>query len=322
MHNLKQLTPKRNANTFWNDMDNIKQILEKIGYTNLKDLGSEYQTLPLYRPSDNKTALAIQKNTGLWFDFVEKTGGNLAQLVQKTLKLQDYNEAKKILTDNGLEMEAKTEGYETLITMQKTFDKSMLNKLIQKHDYWRDRGISDNTIRAFNGGITFNGRLNNRYVFPILSAKDELVGFAGRILTNNTEYCKWKIIGKKTEWVFPNQAHDSIRCKKEVILCESIGDSLSLWEVGVKNVLVLFGTSLNPAIVTFLLKYDILKIKIGLNNDEKKNSVGNKAAQQIKEELEFYFDEEQIEIVTPKFKDFNDWLVQDREGLELFCKNL
>ena len=40
--------------------------------------------------------------------------------------------------------------------------------------------------------------------------------------------------------------------KKEVILVESIGDAMALYEQGIKNVLVMFGLSVNSHIINYL----------------------------------------------------------------------
>ena len=50
----------------------IKAILLELGYE-LQDRGTYWQTNALYRQGDNKTALQIYKNTGVWRDFVENT---------------------------------------------------------------------------------------------------------------------------------------------------------------------------------------------------------------------------------------------------------
>lgn len=116
------------------------------------------------------------------------------------------------------------------------------------------------------------------------------------------------------------QSYQYIKEKKQVVLVESIGDFLALYTVGIKNVLVLFGVSLSAAVIAFLLKHDVAKINICLNNDEEKNSVGNNAAKDIKKELQSYFDESQLNIINLPYKDINDWLLADKDGLEKFCK--
>lgn len=302
-------------------MNNIQAVLNKIGYTDLKDMGNEWRTRPLYRFSDNATSLVIKKDTGLWYDFSERIGGNLTQLVQRTLKLTSFDDAKKVLVDNNIDLEIKNKKYTSFITMQKTFDKNMLLKLINKHDYWVNRGISVEILKDFGGGITYNGRLTNRYVFPIFNEKTELVGFAGRILVNNPDFPKWKLIGQKSHWLYPLHINrQDIQEKKSVILVESIGDMLALFECGVRNVLVIFGVDLSEKMIEFFLKMDMQKIIVALNDDEGNGMVGNEAAIEIKEKLSNYFDEQQIEIVTPENKDFNEWLKKDKAGLESFLQ--
>lgn len=297
-------------------MESILKILNQIGYNDLKDCGQEWRTKPLYRHSDNHTSLVIKKETGLWYDFSERCGGSLLQLVQKTLNLKTFNEAKNVLKDHNIEIEKDDKKHVSFIMVQKTFSKDMLSRLNPKHDYWLKRGISEETIKKFNGGITFNGVMTNRYVFPIFNDKRELVGFSGRLLEINPNFPKWKLIGQKTQWVYPAQINRFvIQEKKEVILVESIGDMLSLYECGIENVLVTFGLDLGQKILQFLLKMDIQKITIALNNDEGNGLVANKAAIDMKDKLVKYFDEEQINVVTPPDKDFNEWLLSDKQSL-------
>jgi hypothetical protein len=87
-------------------MENLEQILNSIGYTSLKDLGLEYQTTPLYRDSNNATALVIRKSDGVFYDFVEKIGGSLAYLIQLTLKTTP-EDVQKILQNNNVVIEEK-----------------------------------------------------------------------------------------------------------------------------------------------------------------------------------------------------------------------
>ena len=53
--------------------EDFQGVLESIGY-NLIDCGDHWRTQALYRDGDNKTAVKIYKNTGVWMDFVESWG--------------------------------------------------------------------------------------------------------------------------------------------------------------------------------------------------------------------------------------------------------
>ena len=54
---------------------------------------------------------------------------------------------------------------------------------------------------------------------------------------------------------------------EEVILVESVGDAMALYEQGIKNVLVMFGLSVNGQIVNYLNSKSINQIFISTNND-------------------------------------------------------
>jgi hypothetical protein len=286
-------------------MKDVREVLESIGYTSLVDYGKQFSTRPLYRNSDNNTALTINKETGEWFDFVEKIGGPLEMLIERTMGITlspDFQQRLNTITGIA---QRKTE---IELVHIKSFNKKLLLKLNKDHAYWEKRGISKNTIEKFNGGVSTNGRMMNRYVFPIFSERNELIGFTGRYiwkLHSNTP--KWKHIGPKTTWIFPLINAQNILKKKEVILVESIGDMLSLYDKGVQNVLVTFGIKISPKLIEFLLKLDVHKIYIAFNNDKDNNLVGNKAANDAKIDLSSYFDPNQIQISLPATKnDFGE----------------
>ncbi len=81
---------------------------------------------------------------------------------------------------------------------------------------------------------------------------------------------------------------------------------LSLWDSGIKNVVVTFGLDVSVSIINFLLRYDIDKIHISFNNDQEGNSAGNMAAEKAKKKLLKYFDFGQVLISLPIKNDFGD----------------
>lgn len=284
----------------------VIDVLTKIGYINLQDFGKEYRTAPLYRPSDNNTSLCINKTTGQWYDFSARDGGSLLGLVKITMNLPSMKAAQAFLGDTTFAIEPTGQHRYELAEIKK-FDKDLLFKLRKDHSYWIRRKISERTIAIFEGGTTFNGRMCNRYVFPIFGEKNELIGFSGRMLNNNPDYPKWKHLGAKSNWCYPLKWNNEIlRTKREVILVESIGDMLALWEAGIKNTLVTFGLDISNNIIAFLLRIDVQKIFIAFNNDEGNNLVGNKAAHEGKLYLTHHFDPEQIIVTIPNQKDFGE----------------
>jgi hypothetical protein len=287
------------------DQVNIYQILTDLGYK-LKDCGKEYRARPLYRDSDNDTVLKIYKDTGHWFDFKENISGDFSSLVSMTLKLEDTNKAKEWLKNKNFAFYKPEPLEKPLLKSTKTFDIESLSKLENNHSYWMNRGVHQEQLIKFKGGIATTGKMKNRYVFPIFDIKNNIIGFSGRDITNKSKI-KWKHLGEKSEFLYPlflNQ--EAIKEQKEIFLIESIGDMLSLWQAGIKNTMVTFGTSLSLSILNYALKSDIKNIYISLNNDFNKNNAGNIAANKTYSRLLRYFDKDQIKIALPTKKDFGE----------------
>jgi DNA primase len=287
------------------DQVNVYQILIDLGYK-LKDCGKEYRTRPLYRDSDNDTVLKIYKDTGHWFDFKENISGDFSSLVGMTLKLEDPIKAKEWLKDKNFTFHQPKEASKPLLKSTKKFDLDLLSNLENDQSYWNKRGINDEILNEFKGGVGKAGKMKNRYVFPIFDIKNNIIGFSGRDVTNLSKI-KWKHLGEKNDFVYPLFLNsEAIETQKQAILVESIGDMLSLYQVGIKNVLVTFGTSLSLGILNYLLKIDIKKIYISLNNDSNKNNAGNIGAEKTYSRLKRYFDDKQLKIALPTKKDFGE----------------
>ena len=154
----------------------------------------------------------------------------------------------------------------------------------------------------------------DRYVFPIFNKKQQVVGFSGRDLKpekkEDSKFVrpKWKHIGDKSKWNYPLLNNVKIiREQKSIIIVESIGDMLSLWENNIKNTIVSFGVILSPNILGTLTRMDPDKIFISFNDDSSNSNAGNEAARVAKKKLLQFFDEDQITIKLPEeHNDFNE----------------
>jgi hypothetical protein len=287
------------------DEVNVYQILTDLGYK-LKDYGREYRTKPLYRESDNDTVLKIYKDSGHWFDFKENISGDFNSLVSMTLKLENPEKAKEWLKDKNFSFSRSFEPTKPLLKSTKKFDIEILENLELNHQYWNKRNITYETLTQFKGGIAKAGKMKNRYVFPIFDINNNIIGFSGRDITNLSKI-KWKHLGEKNDFLYPLFLNSNqIEMGKEIILVESIGDMLSLYQAGIKNVLVTFGTNLSLSILNYCLKTDMKKIYISLNNDSNKNNAGNIAAEKTYARLKRYFDDKQLKISLPTKKDFGE----------------
>jgi len=288
--------------------EDVKQILEQLGYK-LNDRGKEWRSKPLYRDSDNDTSLKINKFDGKWVDFARNESGSIDQLVEKTLSLS-YGSGKNWIRKNGISQSSSASAYKSEdITLDyiKFFDPSLLKKLTQDNKYWNSRGILDDTLRPFKGGLCFTGKMAGRYVFPIFDEDMRIRGFSGRSIYADNDI-KWKHIGKRSDWNYPLfLTKDYIQKEKECIIVESLGDGLSLWQAGIRNFIISFGLNSLEHICYALIKLDPSTIVIAFNNDligGNSRGAGNLAARNFKKTLETFFSKEQISVKLPNFNDF------------------
>ena len=60
---------------------------------------------------------------------------------------------------------------------------------------------------------------------------------------------------------------DAVKKKKEIILVESVGDVLNLYDHGIFNCLCTFGVDLSSTQACYLISLQLKKIVIAFNND-------------------------------------------------------
>ena len=287
----------------------IGEILSEMGY-DLLERGNNYRTKPLYRDSDSNDVLSIDKESGVWYDFKEKRGGKFEELVKLSLKQEDCTQTKEWLKTRMEQHTSMIEKKKPELKAVKKYPKELLLKLERNHSYWADRNIREETVEIFEGGIANVGQMANRYVFPIFNSQNDLVGFTGRYLKDipdDYNIPKWKHIGSVSYWCYPLKFNlKDIQEKKEIILVESVGDMLALWDADIRHVMVTFGLKISKAITLVLLRMDIQNIIISFNNDSRNNFAGNKAAKEEASKLRFHFDREQIKVMLPNKNDFGE----------------
>ena len=281
-------------------MSDIREVLLDLGYK-IQDHGREFRMSPLYRDSSSSSVLRVYKDTGWWTDFKENKAGPFEELVRISLGLSSIEKAREIILKKYKFTKAERE--EAKLEHVKQIPKYLIEDLVEDHSYWEGRGISKDTLTIFNGGKSIKDKLYGRYVFPIYNGNKKLVGVTGRDTTNKNPL-KWLHQGATSKWAYPLQVNFTIIQKaKEVILVESIGDMLALWEAGIKNTLVTFGLRISSHLVTCILKLNPDKIIIAFNNDEE-GGAGNKAAYKASKFLDRHFDEGVVKIKLPSKNDF------------------
>lgn len=295
-------------------MSDIKQILNNIGYDNLREDGKFWRTKPLYRESKNPTSLRIAKDTGFFQDFSANVSGNLEHLIAITLNIPNTKAREYTLNVD----KAPIADYREKIQFDSEVKEWDGLTLVANYNFYQNRGISKETQELFESKLCLSGKFNRRQVFPI-RVKGKLLGITGRAVIENP--LKWKKLGMTSKWVYPlHLTEEHIKKTRQLILIESIGDGMALWEAYVNNFLILFGVKLSPKVKAEIVRLNPKEIIIATNNDRDSSGAGNKAATQIKKELSAFFSEDNIKIILPKKNDFGS---QDLgENLEWAQKNL
>ncbi len=279
----------------------IRDILLTNGYP-VVESGDYINTAAMWRGGMDAKSVVIYYKDNHCIDFVDGSHFDIKKLVslitnQKTEELDSYFQKRNIVLPPP----------SPKIKQPKIFSDALIPELLPVYNYWTSRGISETVLKEIGGGVYLGkGIMKNKYVFPILNSKKQIVGLAGRDVTGNNGEYKWVLRGHKANWCYPAIINSSIiKEKRSVWLLESVGDLLSFYECGIKNCLVLFGTELNLAIINYLLKMNVDKIYLSTNDDSKKNSAGNNAAEKAQKRLTKYFSYSQVKIVIPKGG--NDW---------------
>ena len=275
-----------------------------------------------------KLSNAIRKRNNRLVVYNVLRGSIIGDSVSVRLTLKDEKQTIELLGNAKLEVPTVYTPKET-IEMERIYPPSSLERLFPNYHFYEKRKISEETQEAFQAGLAGVGKMYRRMVFPIYNEHGQIIGFSGRKVDADNNYPKWKHIGRRNNWVYPalntrTGVDEQIESTKEVVLVESIGDAMALYEQGIKNVLVIFGLSVNNNIINYLSGKSISHIFIATNNDE--NSDENRgfiAAVKSYIKLSNYFDLDRLIVKFPPkpYNDFGDaheggynldnWLTKD-----------
>lgn len=180
-------------------------------------------------------------------------------------------------------------------------------------EYIYSRGFDDLILDTFEIGFSPEGidepwnskrkDFAGRVIFPIRNKIGELVGWSGRLATDDPvlikKYNKWmhKLDFDKGFVLFNyNNAWEFIKESKELILVEGPWDVARLWSYGIYNVVAVMGSSLTPEQLTIAVS-SAIKIKVFLDPD----GAGQSGAKRICDQLMRYVDT--YTVTAPNEKD-------------------
>lgn len=296
-------------------MSTIHSSLLELGY-NLQDFGNHWRTKAIYRSGNNPTSVMIYKDTGVWRDFVANSAPlPFKKLVELTLGTTDINIISKYIDVDT--KNSKPIIVEEKLEMERIYPEECLKKLFPNYSFYSKREIAEDIQKMYKCGLASAGKMYRRIVFPIYNQDKQIFGFSGRKIDENTDAPKWKHIGGKNNWVYPAYIPNFPEIQDEVILIESIGDSMALTQNGFTNNLVTFGLDCSSALLNFLISKDLKSIYISTNNDKQANvNRGLIAAIKIFIKLSSFFDLDVLKIKPPLLNDFGD--MQNNDNCLLF----
>lgn len=212
------------------------------------------------------------------------------------------------------------------IVNKQTWPMDILKSLIKEYSYWEKRGISANVCEEFKIGTAYKGQMAFRTIIPIINNENtKIIGFTGRALKDGMDP-KWKHIGSKTDYLFPLIKREDFiylpKDKKKIVIVESPADALTFYEMGIKNILCIFGTNISSKQMGYLISLNPEQILISTNNEPKNKNIGLEAAIKIKKFMLCLYDESKVKIVLPDLKDFNEYFQQNKKDLlDIWIKN-
>lgn len=280
-----------------------RDLLEPLGFK-LKDCGTYWQTNAAFRQGDNPAALQIYKDSGVWRDFVTSSG-----MLPFSVLLEKFGIKSSAIP-------VIVEEKEEYMKVEKLYDQKILSRLLPHYSFYNARGINDDTLKKYRGGLATQGKMYQRFTFPIFNEDGMIHGFDGRDMLDKENRPKWKKLGKKAEFVYPffmldekgaRILDDSKVCFKNVFLVESIGDSMAMTQNGFANHFVTFGTKPSSKLLCKILELNPDRIFISLNSDtDKEKDAGLEGSFKSALALASYFSKEKIFIARPIKKDFGE----------------
>ena len=308
--------------------EEIRDSLLKLGF-NLSDRGAYWQTNAIFRNGDNKTAIQIYKDTGVWKDYVQDTCFfPFKKLVEATLGTNDPSQVNGFMgKKSDFDFHNVTSAPPPKIEIEETYPVSCLERLLPHYDFYEKKGISIENLQPLRGGLATTGQLNQRFVFPIFDINKKIHGFSGRDMKGGENRPKWKHLGKKKNWIYPLYTDPSVKQAIEksgsVIIVESIGDMLSLRQAGIYNSLVCFGLSISSKLMCALVSLNPDKIILSLNNDiGSSENRGEIASFKNYLNLLSFFDKEKIRICLPTKNDFGEMNPEEIESWKQKLKRI
>ncbi len=239
----------------------LADVITACGGT-LKKTGHEYQTHCLWH-EDKRPSLSVVDGKGFLYCQVCHAKGDAVDYVGQKFGLEWRDAVGKTADLCGITVEVDGED-PAVAAKRREKRKQQIEKLEQSQgryasllrhdraerirDLLKARGIAREAATEFGIGFCPDGYFEGRITIPISNHRDELVGWTARA-TREGQEPKYKNsadseLFQKKELVF-NEARAKVASRESdtLVFVEGHLDVISMWQVGIKNVVALQGTA-------------------------------------------------------------------------------
>lgn len=349
-------------------MNHLDEIRAKIniedlvgGYVQLKKAGRNLKGLCPFH-NDTHPSFMVSPEKGIGYCFACNNGGDIFKFIQLMEKV-DFPGAVRILADKaGVRLpEFKPEAHNEKLRMLKAnelaadFFAEQLQKSKKGLEYFRGRGLSDETIKEFQLGLAPDSytalrdflqgkdfdekllldaglisqrsiadkstydRFRNRYIFPIHDQQGNPVGFGGRIIGDGEpKYLNspdTPVYNKSFVLYGLTLAKEAIKKEDLAIFVEGYMDVIAAHQAGTKNVIATSGTALTAGQLKLIKRYT-RNIAFAFDADSA-GAEATKRAIELAQEAELNIKVIQI----PEGKDPDECIQKNPEGWKAAINN-
>ncbi|MBR4241869.1 MAG: DNA primase [Eubacterium sp.] len=312
-------------------------------YVTLKKRGRTYVGLCPFH-NERTPSFTVYSDTQSFYCFGCGAGGDAVTFVKRIENLDYIDAVKSLALRAGMQMPDESTYDDSLAKKRrkileinresaKFFNSYMMSdKGAVGHNYFRNRGLSEKTIKHFGlgyapdswdallkhlknlgyslsdmeeAGVIKKGQkgyydnFRNRVMTPIIDVRGNVIAFGGRVLDDSKpKYINTgdTLVYKKTNELFGlNFAKDSN--SETIILCEGYMDVIAMHQAGFTNAVAGCGTALTPEQVRLISRY-AKEVILAYDNDE--------AGQKAREKAVSLFSKTDIKIKIPAFSGGKD----------------
>jgi DNA primase len=251
----------------------MEQLLEHYGLINKFKRGKDSLSGPCpIHKGTNPTQFRVSISKNLWNCFSEcHHGGNPLDFIAKMEDISIHAAALKAIEWFGLDPEGMAanpaepeaqplrEAYKRPESARQSEPepakpnpplKFRLDKLERDHPYLAERGLTPETVVDFGIGFCTKGVMQGHIAIPIHNVKGEVVAYAGRWPGEPPEDTQKYKLPKgfaKSQEVYNLDRAIKEPVEKPLVIVEGFFDCIKLWQLGVKKVVALMGSTLCPS---------------------------------------------------------------------------